>query len=149
MPGVTTDPWVDESKGKNDAMYRRSRIRRVAAIIGGMTASLVVASSVMAFECFNASKADQSAGAQVIFGPTMEILYITPGLARRIDQGLVDAESGEGFHGIVGFDVNGDDVVDFSTWFGVGWDGEIPLEAQLRGPACRGLTNIGLFATEC
>ena len=28
-------------------------------------------------------------------------------------------------------------------------DGEIPLNAQLRGPACKGLTNLGLYFTQC
>jgi hypothetical protein len=40
-------------------------------------------------------------------------------------------------------------VADASTWIGVGPEGEIPLEAQFRGPACRGLTNIGIYFEQC
>lgn len=84
-----------------------------------------------------------------MFGPDDQPIYVTPGLAKRIEQGLVDPETGEGFHGIVAFDLDGDGEADASTWFGVGPDGEIPLEAQFKGPACRGLTNIGIYLTEC
>ena len=35
-------------------------------------------------------------------------------------------------------------MADLSTYI-VGPEGEVPLEAQLRGPACRGLTNIGIY----
>ena len=30
-------------------------------------------------------------------------------------------------------------------YFGLGPDGEIPLDAQFRGPARRGLSNIGII----
>jgi hypothetical protein len=73
-----------------------------------------------------------------------------PGLENRIAQGIVDFESGEGFHGLIAFDVDGDGVADFSTWIGVGPDGhEIPIEAQFRGPACRGITNLGIYFEQC
>jgi hypothetical protein len=112
--------------------------------------SILIAAPALATECFNASKKNQAAGAQIVLGPGDEILYTTPGLEKRIERALVDPDSGEGFHGILGFDFDGDGVVDFSTWFGVGPDGEeIPLQAQLRGPACRGLTNIGIYFEQC
>jgi hypothetical protein len=114
-----------------------------------VVASLVVASSALAFECTNASKSDPTAGAQVVFGSAGQILYITEGLAKRVEQGLVDPNTGEGFHGVVAFDITGDGVADASIYFGVGPDGEIPLEAQFHGPACRGLTNIGILLSEC
>ena len=123
--------------------------RRIVAVIAGVVASLVVASSALAFECTNASKSDPTAGAQVVFGTAGQILYVTPGLANRIEQGLVDPITGEGFHGVVAFDLDGDEVADASIFFGVGPDGEIPLTAQLNGPACRGLTNIGIYLSEC
>ena len=66
-----------------------------------------------------------------------------------IEQGLVDPNSGEGFHGMIAFDLTGDGIADASTWFGVGPDGEIPLVAQFKGPACKGLTNIGIYLTQC
>jgi hypothetical protein len=122
--------------------------RRMAAVVVGVVASLLIASSASAFECTNASKPAAS-GAQVVIGSAGQILYITPGLQERIDRGIVDGETGEGYHGILAFDLDGDNVADASIYFGVGPDGEIPLEAQFRGPACRGLTNIGILLTQC
>jgi hypothetical protein len=26
---------------------------------------------------------------------------------------------------------------------------ELPIEAQFRGPACRGITNLGIFFEQC
>jgi hypothetical protein len=79
----------------------------------------------------------------------MTPIYISDALLKRIEQGIIDPETGEGFHGIVAFDFDGDGEADASTWFGVGPDGEIPLVAQFAGPACRGLTNIGVYLTQC
>ena len=112
--------------------------------------SIVAAAPAVATECVNASKKDQAAGAQIVFGSNDEVLFVTQGLQNRLDQGLVDPDTGEGFHGLIAFDFDGDGQADVSTWIGVGPDGEeIPLEAQLRGPACRGLTNIGIYFEQC
>ena len=123
--------------------------RRFIALPAGILASLLIASTALGFECTNASKSSPTAGAQVVFGAAGEILFITDGLANRIEQGLVDPDTGEGFHGQVAFDLDGDGIADASVYFGVGPDGEIPLTAQLRGPACRGLTNIGILLEQC
>ena len=123
--------------------------RRLSAIAAGVLASLMIAGSALGFECTNASKSDPAAGAQVLFGPTGEIVWTTPGLAKRVAQGIVDPDTGDGFHGQIAFDFDGDGLADASTYVGVGPDGEIPLEAQFRGPACRGLTNLGILFTQC
>ena len=113
-------------------------------------ASLSIASSALGHECTNASKSDPAAGAQVLHRATTgEIVWMTEGLANRLAQGLIDPGSGEGFHGLIAFDIDGDGIADFSTWIGVGPDGEVPLVAQLSGPACRGLTNLFLYFTVC
>jgi hypothetical protein len=125
------------------------RRRRVLAGFAGALASIVLAAPVLADECINASKSDPAAGAQVLIGSDGQILWVTEGGLHRIEQGLVDPDTGEGFHGLIAFDLDGDGVADISTWFGVGPDGEIPLEAQFRGPACRGLTNIGIYLEQC
>jgi hypothetical protein len=123
--------------------------RRVLAAFTGLLAGLLLAAPVLAHECINVSKSDPTAGAQLVLGANDEVLYISRGLANRIANGAVDFETGQGFHGLIAFDVDGDGSADLSTWFGVGPDGEIPLEAQFRGPACRGLTNIGLYLQQC
>jgi hypothetical protein len=123
--------------------------RPITATILGVVASLLIASSAFAHECVNASKSDQAAGAQVLMDATTgEILWMTPGIAQRLEQGLI-GPNGEGFHGLIAFDANSDGIADFSTWIDVGPDGEVPLVAQLSGPACRGLTNLLLYFTVC
>lgn len=124
--------------------------RTMTATILGVVASLAIASSALASDCINASKSDQTAGVQAILNVvTGEVVWTTEGLATRLEQGLVGPD-GEGFHGLVGFDFNGDGVVDASTWIGVGPDGtEIAEPALLNGPACRGLTSIFVYFSQC
>jgi hypothetical protein len=124
--------------------------RPLTAMVLGIVTSLLIASSALAHECTNASKSDPAAGAQALIDATTgDILWTTEGLANRLAHGVVDPNSSEGFHGLIAFDVNGDGIADFSTWIGVGPDGEVPLVAQLSGPACRGLTNLFLYFTVC
>jgi hypothetical protein len=124
---------------------RRSIVVAVAVLVS----SLLLAGPAFAFECMNVSKKDQAAGAQIVFGPNDEIIFITKGLQGRLEHGLIDPETGEGFRGLIAFDFDGDGVADASTWIGVGPEGEIPLEAQFRGPACRGMSNIGVYLEQC
>jgi hypothetical protein len=126
-------------------------MRRVLrAIALGGAASLVLASTVMASHCVNASKAP-AAGAQVVLNiATNEIVWTTQGLTTRFAQGLVDPVTGEGFHGLLGLDFDGDGVADLTVWYGVGPGGlQVPPQAQLNGPACQGVTNIETFLAEC
>ncbi len=124
--------------------------RPITAAFLGIVASLAIASSALATECINASKSDQAAGAQALIDAnTGEVIWMTEDLANRLAQGVVDPVTGEGLHGLIAFDATGDGIADFSTWIEVGPDGEIPLVAQLSGPACRGLTNLFLYFTVC
>ena len=123
--------------------------RRIGgAFAAAVLASLLVVSTAVGHECINASKVNAGAGAQLVIGVDGSIVFMTPGLAHRFEHGLIDPETGEGFHGLIGFDYDGDGVADMTTWL-VGPDDEIPLEAQLRGPACRGVTNVELYFTQC
>lgn len=128
-------------------MKRTIRNRRAGAILGGVLASLLIASSAMAHECINPNK-PQAAGVQLVLGGDGSIVFMTQGLKTRIEQGLIDFETGAGFHGLIGFDDNLDGVVDGATYI-VGPDGEIPLQAQLRGATCKGITNVYLYMQEC
>jgi hypothetical protein len=122
--------------------------RRFLAVVAGVVASIAFSSVALANECVNASKQPE-AGAQAILNlVTGEVTVLTEGLQRRIDQGLVDPATGEGFHGLVGFDFDGDGTAEFTTWI-VGPDDHIPELAQFNGPACHGVTNIGVFLSEC
>lgn len=111
----------------------------------------LLSGTALAHQCINASKSDQAAGAQLILGPDFQTpIYMSQGLQKRLELGVIDAETfEEEFHGLIAFDTDGDGVPDLSTWIGVGPDGEVPLEAQFAGPACRGLTNIGIYLTQC
>jgi hypothetical protein len=124
--------------------------RPVAATFMGVVTAFTIASSALAMDCTNASRGDPAAGAQALVDLTTgEVVWTTPGLAQRLELGLIGPDA-EGFHGLVAFDFDGDGVADFSTWLGVGPDGdEIPTNAQLNGPACRGLTSIGIYFSEC
>jgi hypothetical protein len=124
--------------------------RPITATILGVVASLTIASSALGMDCTNASKSDPSAGTQVLIDAnTGAVLWISPELLGRLERGVIGPD-GEGFHGLIALDYTGDGVADVSTWFGVGPDGdEIPQVAQLNGPACRGLTNIFIYFSEC
>lgn len=123
--------------------------RGLVAATGAAVGVVLMAGPALADNCTNASKKYADSGAQIVFGPDDEVLFISKGLQNRISQGLVDFDTGEGFHGLIAFDEDGDGVADASTWIGVGPEGEIPVEAQFRGPACRGLTNIGVYFEQC
>lgn len=125
--------------------------RSIIAATLGVLASLAIASSALATDCTNASKSDPAAGAQILIdGNTGALLWATPGVIERLQRGVIDPTTGVGYHGLLAFDFDGDGLADASTWFGVGPDGdEIPLVAQLKGPACRGLTNVGVYLTQC
>lgn len=124
--------------------------RSLAATVLGIVASLTLASSAFAFDCVNASKPDQSAGVLVVIDwNTGEAVWISTGLQQRLEQGLI-GEDGSGLHGLFGIDFTGDGIADVATWFGVGPDGaEIAEPALLNGPACRGITSLGIYFTEC
>lgn len=119
------------------------RTRRLAALAIGTVASLALATSALATDCTNASK-PAAAGVQVVLNlQTGEIEWMSQGIAQRIARGVIDPATGAGFHGLVGLDFDGDGVIDVSTWDGVGPSGhEIPFQAQVNGPADRGVTSI-------
>ena len=115
---------------------RRTVMGAVAA------AGLVVATAGagLAHECTNLDK-KPGAGAQIIFGPTGDVEYMTTGLQNRVNRGIVDLETGQGFSGLVGLDFDGDGAADAFTWI-VGPNGEIPLQAQWNGSMCHGVINM-------
>ena len=123
--------------------------RVVRPVVLGVMASFLLASTALASHCVNASK-NQAAGAQVVFDFTTGEIAWSTGVVQRIDQGLIDPATGEGYRGLIGIDLDGDGAVDVSTWIGVGPDGlAIAEQAQENGPACRGVTDIETYFAEC
>ena len=120
---------------------------RATVVVTTVVALAAVAGPAAAHQCVNASK-NGGAGAQVVINFDDEIVYMTKGMERRIARGLVDLETGEGFHGLLGFDIDGDGRADLATYI-VGPNGEIPQKAQYNGPACKGVTDIGTWFSEC
>ena len=108
--------------------------RIIAASVSAVALSLVLATSALAMDCVNASK-NQAAGVQAVLDSNFEPVWISDGLQQRIDQGVVDVETGEGLHGLIGFDLDDDGDVDASTWVGVGPEGdEIPNQRPGKRP---------------
>jgi hypothetical protein len=124
-------------------------ITRTAVTAAAAAAALLVAApAALAHQCTNASKPPQ-AGAQIVFNAaTGDISYVTPGLQKRIDSGQIDLDTGEGFHGIVGVDFDGDGRADFSTYI-VGPESQIPLTAQFNGAECKGIVNVETLFSTC
>jgi hypothetical protein len=121
-------------------------VKKLAALAAtSLGAVALMATPAFAHECVNASK-PQRAGAQVILDANDNPIEFKKGVEKRLEKGLIDPETGEGLHGIIGFDVGDGTIV--STYI-VGPTGEIPPQAQENGPACRGITNIEVYFSEC
>jgi hypothetical protein len=122
-------------------VHRYRRLVAGLAIAGTLFG--VTGGTAFAHECFNISKNEQNptAGAQIILDGDDNILWATNGMMARIDQGLIDPATGEGYHGIIAFDFTGDEVADASTFI-VTPTGEIPLVAQESGSPDHGIVNI-------
>jgi hypothetical protein len=103
---------------------------------------VMTAGAGLAHECTNLDK-KPGAGAQIVFGPTGEVEYMTTGLQNRVNRGMVDLDTGAGFSGLVGLDFDGDGAADATTWI-VGPDGEIPEQAQWNGSMCHGVVNMSV-----
>lgn len=123
-------------------------LRLASLAVAVPTALLLAAAPVAAHQCTNASKKDPASGAQVIIGADDNVVWATQGVMNRIEQGLINPDTGEGFHGIIGFDFDGDLVVDFATYI-VGPNDEIPLPAQMNGATCKGIVNVETYFSQC
>ena len=124
-------------------------VRRVSmGAIALLAATLIAAGPVWAGDCTNANK-NPAAGVQVVIdGNTGGIVWVSDGLQHRIDRGVVNPDTGEGFHGLLGLDFNGDAVADLTTFI-VGPNAALPDQAQLNGAACHGIISIEALFTQC
>ena len=116
------------------------RFMRRAAVVAAATTAVVVSGSgaALAHQCVNPDK-QPGAGAQVIFNDvTGAMTFANPGIEKRLMSGATTEDT---FRGLIGFDFDGDGVVDGTTWI-VGKNGEIPRQAQLAGAECHGVIDF-------
>ena len=123
-------------------------IRRVTlGVVTLIVAAALTAGPALAGACTNADK-PPAAGVQITISFVTGHIIVSRGLQQRIDAGVVDPVTFEGFSGLAGIDVTGDDVADLTTYI-VGPNFEIPHEAQLNGAECHGIVSIETLFTEC
>ena len=123
-------------------------IRRLfLGVVTLLAATVLAAGPVLAGHCTNADKPPE-AGVQVTVSFVTGHIIVSSGVQKRIDAGVIDPITFEGFQGLAGFDITGDDVADLTTFI-VGPEFEIPDQAQLNGAACHGIVSIEAFFTEC
>jgi len=127
-------------------MYNTFR-RLFLGVVTFLALVALAAGPVLAGHCTNADK-NPAAGVQVTINLVTGQITVSSGLQQRIDQGIVDPITFEGFSGLAGFDVTGDNVADLTTYI-VGPNFEIPPQAQLNGATCHGVVSIEAFLTDC
>ena len=127
-------------------MYKMIR-RLLLGVVTFLALVALAAGPVLAGHCTNADK-NPAAGVQVTINLVTGQITVSSGLQQRIDQGIVDPITFEGFSGLAGFDVTGDNVADVTTYI-VGPNFEIPPQAQLNGATCHGVVSIEAFLTDC
>jgi hypothetical protein len=111
-------------------------VMRVLTTTGATAGALaLLAGTAVAHECVNPNK-KPLAGAQIVFSD--DGVWMTKGLEKRVEKGLVDAETGEGFHGLIGFDEDG---MTGTTWQ-VTPTGSIPHQAMDNGAECNGIISF-------
>ena len=103
------------------------------------------AGTALADHCTNIQRDmhDPSKGVQVIInGTDGSIEWANTGVVNRVGQGLIDPATGEGFHGIVGLDFDGDGTVDAVTYI-VGPEGDaLPDTAIANGSPDHGIVGL-------
>jgi len=89
------------------------------AVATAAATTILLTGTASAFHCTNVSKdaRNPGAGAQVVIDAnTDEIVSASKGVQKRVEKGLIDPDSGEGYHGLVGLDFDGDGQADASTY---------------------------------
>jgi hypothetical protein len=108
-------------------------------------ATLAMGGTAFADHCTNIQRDthDPSKGVQVVINETDgSIEWANAGVANRVGQGLIDPATGEGFHGIVGLDLDGNGTVDVVTYI-VGPEGDaLPDTAVNNGSPNHGIVPL-------
>lgn len=124
-------------------------MRGVSRAIAGLgivgVATLGASGTAWAGHCTNAERNqhDPSKGVQVVIdGTDGSIEWANAGVLNRISNGLIDPSTGEGFHGLVGIDFDGNGTVDAMTYI-VGPDGgALPDTAIDNGSPDHGIVGL-------
>jgi hypothetical protein len=120
-------------------------MKKLLAGIGAVVVATVsLTGTAAAFHCTNLSKDAQNpgAGAQVVIDAnTDEIVSASNGVQKRVENGLIDPETGEGYHGLVGLDFDGDGEADASTYI-VTPNDVLPDGAIENGSADHGINSF-------
>jgi hypothetical protein len=121
-------------------------LQKAAAGAGiAMLAMVAMGGTAFADHCTNIQKDahDPSKGVQVIINATDGSLeWANAGVRNRVAHGLIDPASGEGFHGLVGLDFDGDGTVDAMTYI-VGPEGDaLPETAIQNGSPDHGIVPL-------
>ena len=126
-------------------------LHKVLVGIGVSTmATVAMGGTAFADHCTNIQRDqhDPSKGVQVILDVSTDVASIewaNAGVLNRVNNGIIDPDSGEGFHGLVGLDFDGDGTVDAMTYF-VGPDGDaLPETAIGNGSSDHGIVDIGVL----
>ena len=119
--------------------------KSVAGFSVALLATLGMGGTAFADHCTNIQKDihNPANGVQVIINDTDgSIEWANAGVVNRVDQGLIDPSTGEGFHGLVGLDFDGDGTVDVMTYI-VGPEGDaLPQTAIDNGSPDHGIVGI-------
>ena len=110
----------------------------------GLLATVLFTGTASAFHCNNVSKdaKNPGAGAQIILDAnTDEVVSATSGVLKRVEKGLIDPDTGEGYHGLIGLDFDGDGNADASTYI-VTPNDVLPDPAIENGPADHGIISF-------
>jgi hypothetical protein len=121
-------------------------MRKALAGIGvAALATVAMGGTAFADHCTNIQRDlhDPSKGVQVVINATDgSIESANAGVVNRIGQGLIDPATGEGFHGHVGLDFDGDGTVDVMTYI-VGPEGDaLPETAINNGSPDHGIVGL-------
>jgi hypothetical protein len=114
----------------------------------GLFGPVVFAGTAFADHCTNIQRDqhDPSKGVQVVLdvsGDEASIESANQGVINRVNRGIIDPATGEGFHGLIGLDFDGDQHVDVMT-YQVGPEGDaLPETAIENGSPDHGIVDIG------
>ena len=111
----------------------------------GLLGAVPFTGTAFADHCTNIQRDqhDPSKGIQVVINANDgSIESANAGVVNRIDNGLIDPNTGEGFHGHVGLDLDGDGTVDVMTYI-VGPEGDaLPETAIENGSPDHGIVGL-------